>query len=368
MDRGNGKLSRLTSYIVVLISCLVIHHMALANSGGTVIEEDDGNKYYVGTVKGRITGPISNMDTIVTVTDLLNRKYTPFKRAAGGYSTSSKVTKNTLTISIPDKQSLDYAYGGYSKKDLANNNIVNIRSHGTVNHVYGGFSNKGAAENNIINIHSGEVKHVYGGYSENVSANHNKIHVQDGNVEGPVCGGLSNAGSANHNVIHIHGGSIRNGYIYGGWAEKVSPSYNTIIISGNPDLTGSNIYGGYDTLKPTSTGNTLEIRTKDLADINHIDGFEAIRFIIPSNIQDNQSILTVKNIDTGRTQISIDISGNSTLKQGDRIILIHQTSGNLNRNHDQKSFFKVQNASVTYELTLHYNQQFLIATVDNVSK
>lgn len=403
--------------IAVLVSGLFAHNIALANRGG-INTMTPGPDSYVGTHdKMNIAAIKAN----VTVTNP-GSGGSVFEYAFGGYSDNigTVVEDNTLTVNIKKRLFLKGAYGGLSVSDTATGNTVNIKN-GRIENVLGGAAERDATDNtvnisggeiigsvyggssfnldaigktanisnktitittpregyvrsglfnadsNTVNINAGIINHVCGGFTNSGSVNDNTIKVDGGIIKGTICGGLSNSGSANNNVIYINGGKINQGYIYGGWAGD-GVTNNKVILSGNPDLKGTTICGGHDDSHPISSGNVLEVRTKEIIGIGDICGFETIHFLLPADIKPGQTVLTANKIDADNMKISVGISSNGapTLKEGDQIILIQLTSEYLISHYFQECLTQVQNLSPHYEFSLSTNRYQLIATVKKV--
>ncbi len=219
----------------------------------------------------------------------------------------------------------------------------------------------------------GTVNYLSGGYSEYKPVKSNTVNIYDGKVSGLVCGGLANFGSPENNAVHIIGGTINKGYIYGGWSENGSPSHNTVMISGNPRLQDTDIYGGYIQNRKAlvQTGNVLEIITSGLTGINHIQGFETINFILPAEICSSEIVLTANQVDISNSKISVKMSLNGTpmLKEGDQIVLIKTNTSLIGtESFSLKKLIQVHSNALHYEFSLSFDQKNLYATVESVWK
>ncbi|PPB73761.1 hypothetical protein CDQ80_02340 [Campylobacter hyointestinalis subsp. hyointestinalis] len=239
----------------------------------------------------------------------------------GGYSaTSDNVENNKIYIT---GVTIYYdVFGGLSRQGNANSNTVNI-SGGTIKgEVYGGYSDLGSANGNTVNISDGTINYnVYGGYGS--STNSNIVNITGGTMNGNVFGGRSNSGSATNNTINISGGTM-NGLIYGGYSDSGSATNNTINISGNPTFGSTTILVGNN--KGSGTGNTLNIRTKDIK-VKNIENFEFINLYLLDSTKANDTILKVNDAITfGGSNTKLNVSApnsiNSNFNIGDSITLI----------------------------------------------
>lgn len=86
---------------------------------------------------------------------------------------------------------------------------------------------------------------VYGGFITGSSkdAYNNRVTVTGGTVDA-VIGGYSDAGDAMNNMVSISGGTVLGNVIGGRGNDKTTATYNKIILSGAPDLSRSEIFGG----------------------------------------------------------------------------------------------------------------------------
>ena len=257
----------------------------------------------------------------------------------GGYSVGGTTSGNTVNI---NSGNVGHAAGGWNASSVtgsASGNTLNI-SGGRVADAFGGFGGMGgSATGNTLNITGGEVSEVVGG-SGGIESSGNTVNISGGEVNMFIHGGTgrwaSGNGPADNNTVNITGGSMFNEYstatIYGG-ADGTSASGNTVTIGGTAKLgVETNIYGGVATyyvedppnsgsyvtkegtaanntvniLIPmsvaglyggigdaaTSTGNTLNLAAKGVSAAS-IGGFQNMNFYLPSDIANNDTMLTI---------------------------------------------------------------------------
>lgn len=143
---------------------------------------------------------------------------------------------------------LDIA-GGYSDLSAASNNALDFRDYyDPVHFLYGGYSERQVAIYNTLNISGGKIKQaVYGG-SGLVAAEVNKVFIGRGVFEEPeIYGGRSLRNDAADNIVDIDKGAEfkQSAQIYGRHSIGGNVEYNAVSIrkkSGIKD--GSRIIGG----------------------------------------------------------------------------------------------------------------------------
>ncbi|RRD41010.1 hypothetical protein EII29_00745 [Leptotrichia sp. OH3620_COT-345] len=126
---------------------------------------------------------------------------------------------------------------------------------------------------------------------------------------GSIYGAGGQATLVTENTVIIKGTSTVEGNVYGGYSHRGSATYNKVIIEGTPKFgTETILFGGRGsrstalkedkkTLAPLDviTGNTLEIKTKNVT-VNDIKNFEKIIFNLSlEEIGKNDKILTLTN-------------------------------------------------------------------------
>ncbi len=228
--------------------------------------------------------------------------------------------------------------GGYSNSGNAENNLVTM-SGGSVSDVTGGSSGDGNAIGNKAIMSGGEANTLEGGFSSEGSTENNEVLFSDGKV-GNIYGGktMDNSvvlghipGNASGNTVNITGGEILYD-VYGGMSFQGSANDNTVTIGSNVQLAAtSSVYGGWIDLSSSgaSTGNTLNVNgfTGTLKEVN---SFQNYNFFLPASLKNGGTMLSVTNA-TNLTGTQVAITGmessSHTLKQGDTITLINNTTG-----------------------------------------
>ena len=336
-------------------------------------------------------------------------------------NTVGTIKGNTLTVNggnFSDSVAGGEAANGSGKSLVTINKV--IVNGGTMKNVYGGrHYNYGSADviDNTVYINGGQVTNVYGGStvgSEEASANDNKVYINGGQVEN-VYGGSAQNGAANNNTVTISGGTISErteyyAYIHGG-SGSTSASNNTVTIKGDASISENTyiyggvadprrvnstaadntvnilkaisvqgLYGGLSSEKPT--GNTLNIAAKGVT-TGSVDYFQNMNFYLPSDIANNDTMLTVNGSSAtdvqGVTFGAAALSGVKLVK-GDTVNLITNPSGlttddSLKTTDSAtlaKASFLSANSLTTddkYELSISKKgENTIIATVDNVTE
>ncbi|MCR4942507.1 MAG: autotransporter outer membrane beta-barrel domain-containing protein, partial [Campylobacter sp.] len=181
----------------------------------------------------------------------------------------SSFTDNTINFKEIVSDILD-VYGGlslYQDEEIVKSNKVNIYS-GKVENVYGGSSRHNSANDNIVSITGGSItRYVYGGTGK--AAINNEVDISGNaiiadvsventdtidNISG-VFGGYSDDGAVKENNIFIKNGTI-NSSVIGGYG-KTETNKNKVTISGG--ILNKNVYGG-KSVESTVTENEVEIK------------------------------------------------------------------------------------------------------------
>jgi len=157
---------------------------------------------------------------------------------------------------------LDIA-GGYSDLSAASNNTLDFRDYcDPVHFLYGGYSERQVAIYNTLNISGGKIKEaVYGGHGL-VAAEGNKVFIGGGVFEKPeIYGGRSFRNDAADNIVDIDKGADfkQSAQIYGGHSIGRNVEYNVVSIrkdSGIKD--GSRIVGG-ESQEGSAKGNEVDV-------------------------------------------------------------------------------------------------------------
>jgi hypothetical protein len=229
--------------------------------------------------------------------------------------------------------------------ETVSGNRVTVRSGVVGDWVYGGKTDGGIVMNNTVVVQGGTINGwVRAGHSESGPAISNRVEISGGTVNGSINGGYSYASSVANNVVSVSGTAVIRGDIYGGVSRGGSLSGNQVILSGEPDMSTSTLYGGFVTPggSGTSAGNVLVVRTQGLKAQN-VQDFQEYHFILPAGIKNNDTVLTLgsgMNLDTFSTLgavIGTDLrgakvgvalaAGGNVLQTGDRVTLIHNDDG-----------------------------------------
>ena len=268
----------------------------------------------------------------------------------GGYSSTGDATENIVNIKQSITLNLNLVYGGYSESGNATGNIVNMTGGIFKDDFYGGYSKSGKATGNIVNITGGDVNYsVTGGESVNVEASGNTVNISGGNVN-YVTGGHSMDGKATGNIVNITGGTV--GSVYGGDSVNVEASGNIVkitggtitdsvyagdssnIINGNKvivsggNLSNAKVYAYFKTFSsPSHSDNTLQIENS--VSIKEVDRFDNINFVLPTDIADNATMLTLTNaVNINDVAVNVYLNG----QEPDTVTLIDNATGAGNYN------------------------------------
>lgn len=333
-----------------------------------------------------VYGGYSDSDAVENTVNITGNSESPsLFYVFGGYSTSGKAINNVVNVSGGSVSGLSSGvYGGYSESSDATGNQVNFNlNHYTyLRGIRGGVSRYGNATGNIVTIDDvSNVDFVSGGSSAYGNATGNIVNINGGFI-GAVYGGWANEGSASNNVVNITDGYIfrvsswsisdTTGVIYGGHGSIATD--NTINIYGSPNLTNARIYGGtvqygYGVGAGVSSGNTLNIYTKDLTAEN-IGAFQNVNFYIPVGTVNGDTILTLT--DSGGTYLSgvaikagVD-ANNTTLQNGNVVTLLTNANG-LTTDANTTYGKLTEGVSVTYDLNLSQSGNSIIATIGNAT-
>ena len=325
---------------------------ALANTGGhwdgddyigdapynvTINEEVKGIAY------GRYeTGNVGASDATLSIVADGKANAAIGGRAASGAVTGNKVemTGGEIVkgnpIRIGSLNVFGMLIGGFAEEGNVEKNTVEL-SGGTVNRwVIGGYAEKGEAKDNSVTVSGGTVENnVVGGVSDSVNAENNTVTISGGTVGKNVYGGYSSSGSAKKNTVTISGGKVGS-EVYGGWSLSSDATNNTVILSRQgseapPDIKGK-LFGGYG-IPGIVSGNTLQVEAVGLS-APQIKNFDTYRFVLPSDIKANDTMLTLKNqsadltIDGSKVDMAVAKgSGLNINFDNDSVTLLHKTGG-----------------------------------------
>ena len=247
---------------------------------------------------------------------------------AGRSVIGNTTSGNTLTVNNNTATYRD-AYGGWTAGtgtdatgDAANSstgNTVNLTS-GTARNIYGGFtsSDGGSATGNKVNISGGTVAPASG---------------VGGTVYGGYISSATSAGDATGNSVTITGGTV--GDVYAGFTNGTGKTTgNTVNLGTKDDAVSSGtvigtIYGGN---KTDTTGNTLNIY--DSATAKNIQNFDTVHFKGNSpHIAAGDTLLTLTNGATNLDWKKIyvdDLDSVTASATGDHIFTLLKNTNTIN--------------------------------------
>jgi hypothetical protein len=318
-------------------------------------------------------------------------------RVAGMETDTDDVTGYTVKVSGTNTALSDVS-GGVSWHGAAFGNNVEI-SGGTVNFVFGGrgsvesSATAGDASNNMVTISRGTIASndyglVIGGQSFKGDANKNTVIITGGTIgkasgETNIVGGYTegNGKSASDNTVTISGdvqflGNVR---IYGGQSYGTDGIANNNTVNILTKIVAAEFMGGDGT---NFSGNTLNIAAKGVT-TGAVYGFQNMNFYLPSDIANNDTMLTVNGSSATDVQgVTFGVAALSGVKlvKGDTVNLITNPSGlttdDTLKTTDSATLAKAEFLSANslttddkYELSISKKgEDTIIATVDNVTE
>ncbi|AME04449.1 hypothetical protein AXE86_10395 [Selenomonas sp. oral taxon 136] len=247
---------------------------------------------------------------------------------AGRSVIGNTTSGNTLTVNNNTATYRD-AYGGWTA--------------GTGTDATGDAAN--SSTGNTVNLISGTVRNIYGGFtsSDGGSATGNKVNISGGTVApasgigGTVYGGYissaTSTGDATGNSVTITGGTV--GDVYAGYTNGTGKTTgNTVNLGTKDDAVALGtvigiIYGGN---KTDTTGNTLNIY--DSATAKNIWNFDTVRFKGNSpHIAAGDTLLTLTNGATNLDWKKIyvdDLDSVTASATGDHIFTLLKNTNTIN--------------------------------------
>ncbi|MCL2567657.1 MAG: hypothetical protein FWE18_06170 [Alphaproteobacteria bacterium] len=253
---------------------------------------------------------------IAILANTLNVTSPPSGDITGGTSTGNVINLKTDNINFNGFSVFGNTINGSNN---ATRNTINITARGLTNvgDIYGGRADADS-QFHVINI-SGEISSASG---DNV--------IYGGWGQSPTSNGTS---YVNANTINISGNAVIKGFnIYtafmandhggGGGANN-----NTMNISGNPDLSTSSIFGGYNSKTKVSSGNNLNLSSH--ISVLTAGYFQNYNFYTDGkNISQSMLKATQTTIDMNSAVIGLYLQANSNpLYDGDKIFLVENMSG-----------------------------------------
>ena len=247
---------------------------------------------------------------------------------AGRSVIGNTTSGNTLTVNNNTATYRD-AYGGWTAGtgtdatgDAANSSTGNTANlvAGTVRNIYGGFtsSDGGSATGNKVNISGGTVAPASG---------------VGGTVYGGYISSATSAGDATGNTVTITGGTV--GDVYAGFTNGTGKTTgNTVNLGTKDDAVAlgtviGTIYGGN---KTDTTGNTLNVY--DSATAKNIQNFDTVHFKGNSpHIAAGDTLLTLTNGATNLDWKKIyvdDLDSVTASATGDHIFTLLKNTNTIN--------------------------------------
>ena len=318
--------------------------------------------------------------------------------SGGGVDANTVTISGTLATAVPSASLGVTVAGGVTRMGDGKNvtgNMVEIKGAtfdtGANDNVaiYGGYNSatNGNATGNTVTISGNSTfgngnTSIYGGQSDYGAANDNTVEISGGTISGYIYGGMGST-EASGNTVTISGDAIINAldsaYIYGGTGAPIAKN-NTINILTQISVKG--LYGGIDS--GAGDGNTLNIAAKNVVvGSDGIGGFQNMNFYLPSDIANNDTMLTVngsQKTDVKGVTFGVAALSGVKLEKGNTVNLITNPSG-LNTDDTLKTTdsatlakaeFLSANSLTTddkYELSISKKDaNTIIATVDNVTE
>ncbi|MDR0617388.1 MAG: hypothetical protein LBG23_01210, partial [Endomicrobium sp.] len=211
-----------------------------------------------GTITGDVYGGWGDLDVINNKLKITGGNIGGAEGAYGGSSVKGKAEENILEIR-GGAISAD-VYGGVGDLDVIKNKLkITGGNIGGALGAYGGYSVKGKAEENILEMEGGAISaDVYGGWSA-LAVIKNKLKITAGNIKGKrgAYGGYSVTGKAEENILEMEGGAITHGDAIGGWGD-LDVINNKVKITGGTIKGKRGASGGYS-VKGKAEENILEM-------------------------------------------------------------------------------------------------------------
>ena len=289
MNKNLGR--KILCSLITASICGTVNFALAANSGGEEMNDEKGNKAYVGNngasydnnvyfddnsgsynyvIGGHAKDKVvsANKNNITTHGATVNDVYGGLVEGAG--------KANYNTVAINDSNIKSVVIGGYVISNNGNltgreasYNTVEINKsiveHAGTSYIAGGFTVSsvensqtadGIANYNKVIINDSEITcKIYGGRANSgTQASYNEIIISDSNVsyngdpqyDMQICGGRAHQGDVSYNKIVLDNATI-SVPVYGGYLaqnkEKNSITNNSITVIGKSDLAGADLYG-----------------------------------------------------------------------------------------------------------------------------
>ncbi|MBR1398264.1 MAG: hypothetical protein IJ563_12140 [Selenomonadaceae bacterium] len=237
--------------------------------------------------------------------------------------TTVTIYANSITVFAEDEYS---NYNIEVDDSIINFNGSSFHYNGVYSQYINGKSGIGNVFNNNLTFNGGNFSFIINSGSYFGNFRNNTISLINGTLSINISDFTSYSGNINSNEININGGTYNNSY---NLMSSAIASSNIVNISGSPNLSNAYIYGGVLGDVGDSLNNTLNIRSTGLTAKNIYD-FQNINFYLPSNIANDDKVLTLTD---GKTDISgvdriyAQVPGDTSLTNGNKVYLIHNNNG-----------------------------------------
>ena len=255
--QGNANNNTVTLTETAKVHSGVLHGGIAPNGNAnsnkvTVLEHSEfwGNRIFGGRAKDEVssnTGTANNNEVTFS-----GKALGASFKIYGGFSDKNVATDNVVEITesaviqTTGTDQNEY-YGAYSNGSSTSNNSITMSAVDETGVVYGANSRYSSSNNNTAILDGqAKVKEIYGGYANGVATG-NRVVVQDHATVHTVIGGYSGSNEAKGNIVELKDWAIVTGMVYGGKnsSSKVESS-GTIKITGN--TTAGNL-AGFDKLE-----------------------------------------------------------------------------------------------------------------------
>jgi len=214
---------------------------------------------------------------------------------------------------------------------------VLLTDNSTAQEVYGGMLDTGGgADTGIVTQSSVSVTRgsrvdssVFGGFVSAGDAEDNVVSIDDSWVGDSVYGGYTERGQASGNKVAISGNSSIANEVIAGMSAEGDAVGNRVTITGSPQLASVMLKGGVAT-NGQSSGNTLEVRSKDI-EARNIEAFQDYEFVLPTGTAAGDTMLRLNDgsgtiLGEGTVRVGSQ-SPNFSLEVGERVALINNAAG-----------------------------------------
>ena len=153
---------------------------------------------------------------------------------------------------------------------------------------------------------------------------------------GSVYGAAGQATLISDNTVIIRGNSNVQGNVYGGYSHRGSVINNKIIIEGTPKFGAGNFKDGKVAPFDVITGNTLEVKTKNII-VKDVKNFEKLVFAIAINqVKSNDKLLVLTNTEGAELQKPeiVKVSGKAKISDEEKEKILKEKNKDINVNID----------------------------------